>query len=60
MHKMSNNDGSRQDHPTMIPANQATLLRLAESPNATIDLSKEQQAQMREADERAHPHAGKL
>jgi hypothetical protein len=57
---MNSTEGSRQDRSAMIPANRATLLKLAKSPDATIELSKEQLAQMHEADERARrPHAAK-
>lgn len=41
-----------KDQPQVIPAREATLLRLAEQPGATIELSKKQEACAREVDER--------
>lgn len=44
------------DHPQTIPAEEATLLRLAQQPEATVKLSKTQEAMARQIDEHATPH----
>lgn len=40
-----------QGNTTVIPASKATLLALAKSPNATIQLAKQQQESVRDINE---------
>ena len=45
-----------EDRPQIIPSSEVTLLRLAEAPDAMVELTKEQADRAREIDEAAGCH----